>query len=354
MPRVETVKGSLSSEKLGVTLPHEHVLVDLRCNWEKPVEASLTHLINAPVSMENLVILKKKRLISKDNLTLDDPEVAIRELRSFTELGGKSLVDLTLPGIGRDPSALKKISEDTGLNIICGTGWYTAVSHPPYIKKKSIDDLCEIMLEELNQGIGNTGVKAGIIGEIGCSLPLHENEKKVLQASARAQKETKAAINIHQWPVDIKKKKINKTVGDYLDILHREGADMDKVYVSHIDIFLQDSREKKLDYLKDILNKYDVTIEFDLFGRDYYFLHPLFRGSDSKGVEALIELCEEGYEKKILISQDVCYKMLLTRYGGYGYTHILGNIVPELKARGITETQINKLLVENPKRILCH
>jgi phosphotriesterase-related protein len=107
-------------------------------------------------------------------------------------MGGKSLVDMTTPEIGRDPMALRGIAIATGLNIICGTGWYLEDSYPDQVKKDNVDELSEIMIRELTEGIEETGIRAGVIGELGTGLELTENEKKVMRAAARAQARTRA------------------------------------------------------------------------------------------------------------------------------------------------------------------
>jgi len=285
----------------------------------------------------------------KDNYILVDVDLAIEELKPFKRMGGNSLVDLTLPGAGRDVLALRRISEDTGVNIIAGTGWYVETAHPPIVKQKSLKDLAEIMIQELVEGIDDTGIKASIMGEIGCSYPLHPDEKKVLQAAAQAQKETGACISIHNPAKDWREGQT------YLDIIEKEGGNLEKVIMLHMDHYNRDEIPLlglKVDYHKEILNR-GVTIAYDAFGRYQKFRKDgVSSPTDRERVAAIVELCKQGYDKQIVISHDVYLKIHLTRYGGQGYAYILRYIVPALKYAGVTDKQIRNILVENPKRLL--
>ena len=216
--KVETVRGSIESDGLGIMLIHEHMLCDFTNWWKPPKEASKLPLIDAKIAIKNISELRRTPGSMKDNYIIVDVDLAIKELKQFKRLGGGSLVDLTLPGIGRDVLSLRRISEDTGVNIIAGTGWYVEHTHPPIVGQKSVEELAEIMKHEIIDGIEDTGIKAGVIGEIGCSYPLCSNEKKVLQAAAQAQRETGACISIHNpaknW----------RECQTYLDIIEKEGG----------------------------------------------------------------------------------------------------------------------------------
>ncbi len=113
MGRVETVTGAISPNNLGITLPHEHLLVDFRAYVKEPEEDSLKWIVDAPISIENLEMFTKHRDISKDNLHITDIPTAIFEINEFKKSGGRSIVEITPIGCGRDPLGLKKISEAT-------------------------------------------------------------------------------------------------------------------------------------------------------------------------------------------------------------------------------------------------
>lgn len=350
MDKIETVRGPISPDEMGITLPHEHLLISTLSWWMEPAEASKKPLVNAPVTMDKLGILRRDPFISMDNLKLYDVDVAVEELKTFRRMGGSTLVDLTLPGIGRDPLALRGISVDTGINILVSTGFYIQKTHPPIVKKKSVDELCEIMVQELTWGIGNTGIKAGVIGEIGCSYPIHPDERKVMKAAACAQKRTGVPFTVHPPLRDVENKRVVKMADKILDLVQKNGVNLEKFYMSHMDLSCED-----IDYHKSIMDKYEgVILEYDTFGNEIY-VDSMYPGagnpSDRERVGAIVELCEQGYEKQLLLSQDICLKISLTKYGGYGYAHILKHIIPEIETKGVTKKQINIMLVENPKRL---
>jgi len=347
---IVTVTGPIPSEELKTTSPHEHILVDGSCWWQKPLEASKMALAEAPVTMNVLGELRRNGGISLDNWKQLDIDLAISELSAFKGSGGRSVVDVTVPGIGRDPRALRAISEATAVNIICATGWYLAPSHPPYVKHREIDELADIMMGELTDEIGYSGIKAGII-KVGLSEPLLEEEIKVLRAAGRAQAKTRKPLTIHPGLYNLEMREHAKKADVYLDILKKENADLSKVYVGHMCDTCED-----IAYHKSVIDKYDVAIAYDSFGNENY-LDNLWPGcggmTDRQRVRSLVELLQSGYEKYLLMAHDVCKKTLLRKYGGYGYAHILDHIVPWLRVLGVSEGQIRAMLVDNPRRLLA-
>ncbi len=376
MGSVQTVLGPITESELGITLMHEHVWSDLSHRVREPKNPDEKSIVTMPVSIENLGLLKRNVHFSRDNLRLDSEDVAAQELLHFKQHGGRTIVEETLDGFGRNPWALVAVSEMTGLNILASTGWYTYATHPTYVKKASVEQLTEIMIAEIEEGIGNTGIKAGVIGECAASgpRPYHDMEKKVLQAACRAQAKTGVGFTFHQLydETDFKDGKIDgKAYEYYLDIVEAEGADMNKFYLSHVEFTFFD-----LDYQCRIMDK-GVTLEYDCFGMEYYYDYALTatrsddrlerRGwgkvdapigyrfpTDAEMVQAISELCSRGYEKSLVLSHDTCHKTDLKRYGGQGYSHILKTIVPWLREEGVRQKQIRTMLVENPVRILVH
>ena len=122
--KVQTVLGLIEPEELGITLPHEHLLLDVSFYFVEPEIVRERELAYAPVSMENLSWIKFNRLSNLDDLKLEDEETAIDEALLFKEAGGKTIVELTNIGMGRNPNGLSHISKMTGLNIIMGSGYY--------------------------------------------------------------------------------------------------------------------------------------------------------------------------------------------------------------------------------------
>lgn len=337
--RVMTVLGPVSVLDLGVTLPHEHVFLDLSCWWSHPNSKERECLIDAPVSEIDRELLVADPYHTRDNLILDNEELAVAELGLFKQSGGGSIIDLTTRTIGPYPAKLKDIALRTGLNIIAATGYYVKRAHGSHVGDSSAEQLAEVMIKELTEGIDDTGVRAGIIGEIGTSSPVHPDESKVLRAAALAHEQSGAAINVHMTIFE-------REGNNVLDLLENSGVDPRFVALSHLD-------ELPDQQYHTSLAKRGCFIEFDCFGSECRFdEHNLVEPTDVERTEALLRLLDLGYEKQLLISQDVCTKMQLRRYGGNGYDHIMKTIVPHLRQRGVPETTLRTILVENPARLL--
>lgn len=338
--KVNSVCGQLSREQLGVVTTHEHVLLDLTAFYQAlPVEG-VEDPATQKVEMWNLGILSRDCYALKDNLLLMDEEVQTREIACFKAAGGDTVVDASLPGIGRDPKALKRIAEKTGLNIIMGCGFYVGETHPAQLAEMTDRQVADLMVKELTEGCEGTDIKAGYIGEIGISEIFDDKERKVLRAAAIAQKDTGVAINVH----------INPWTANGLeaaDILLEAGVEPSRICISHIDV------ENREDYVLGLLAK-GVYVEFDNFGKEYYIRREVRNSGyglfvhDTERVTFLKKLIDAGYLNRILLSCDVCLKNLLHTYGGWGYDHVLTNIVPMMEDEGITEEQIKTMLVDNP------
>lgn len=341
---VMTVTGKVRADSLGLVLPHEHAFIDLRSLVPAPQSISAKVLAQEKVSLTNLGKLHRNPYAVLDNAVLDEEQVMEWELHEFKKAGGKTFVDLTLRDIGRDPVLLARLSRALDINIIAGCGYYIRASHPPDMDDKSVDDITEELLREIRTGIDETDIKAGVIGEIGTSEIIYPNERKTLIAAAAAQRETGLGIHVHTdlWA----------TNGDeVVKILTAEGAPPEKICINHIDVDL------KMDYMKGLLNQ-DVYIEFDNFGKEFYadsrhrsVLKGLF-ARDIDRVRAIKELIDCGFLSRILLSNDVCLKTCIHHYGGWGYDHVMTNIIPMMLDEGITEAQIDTLMVRNPAAFL--
>jgi phosphotriesterase-related protein len=341
--KAQTVLGVIDCEQLGITSSHEHVIWDMSDYYEEPESASDKELALQPVSMGNLHLIRARPHINIDNMIQTSEEIATRELLDYKYAGGKTIVELSQNGLARDPLALARVARATGLNIIMGSGYYVGLSHPADMNEKTEEDITDEIVRDITVGVGDTGVKSGIIGEIGCSLPLTENERKVLRACAVAQRRTGAAINIHPSIDD-------DVMLENIAVLKDAGADLSKVAISHIDGFGY-SLETRLKVLEE-----GCFVEYDGFGQAIF--HFFYMGrianamSDIQKISDIMELIEKGYLHQILLAQDFCFKCCLATYGGYGYAHIIRNLIPFMKAKGMTEEQIHILLVDNPRRLL--
>lgn len=338
----QTVLGAVKVEQLGITLPHEHLLIDLKIWFTEPTEADAKRLAYEPITIENLGWVTYHQYNNLDNMQILDENLAIAEATQFKQAGGATIVDVTTADLGRNPLALPRISRATGLNIVMGSGRYVSASDDSGLKNKGIDELASEIIDDIQNGVGETDVRAGIIGEIGCSWPLSDAEKKVLRASALAQQETGAAITIHPG-------RHENSPEEILSVLEEAGADLSKVIMGHLD--------RTGFALETILGlaKRGCCLQFDTFGLiPFYPLRfGLFnRPCDRERIEQIRELIDCGYLDRLLISQDICLKTKLCGYGGPGYAHILRNILPQMLARGITQEHLHTIMVENPARVL--
>ncbi len=167
---------------MGVTLPHEHLLIDFAVMFKEPAAASDKGLAYQPVSLANVGWVRQNFNANLDNLRLLDEQTALDEIMLFRRAGGQTVIDPTNVSLSRDPLALTRISRATGLNIVMGAGYYVAAAHPGDMDTRSEDAILREIVREVTVGVGDTGVRAGLIGEIGNTWPWTENEKKVVRA----------------------------------------------------------------------------------------------------------------------------------------------------------------------------
>ena len=340
--KVQTVLGLVAPEDLGITLPHEHLVSDGSCWFVEPSEATEISMVHHPVTLDILWWLRYHLFQNMDDLLLLDEQEAIEEARRFKLAGGNSIVELSSIGLGRDPAALARISRATGLNVIMGSGYYLAVSHGPEMDAKTEEQISGEIVRDITVGVGDSGIRSGIIGEIGCSWPMTDNERKSLRAAARAQQLTGAALNVHPGQGE-------EAAMEIVRILDDAGADLTRTVIDHIDRAVRKS-ENRIE-----LAKTGCYLEYDLFGREgYYPIHHrvIDLPNDAQRINEIIELINRGYLNQILISQDIWNKTQRCAYGGWGYAHILRDTLPVMRVKGMTEEQIRIVMVENPRRLL--
>ena len=337
MNTVMTVLGPIAPEQLGVTLMHEHLLLDAT-PWHRPAEAaSLRPIASQPVSMEILGLLHNDPFMCRDNCELFDEGIAIDEARRFRLAGGDTIVDPTCRGIGRDHRALQRISRATGLHVIMGAGYYLGPSHPPHVRNMSREAIAEEIEHDVTEGVD--GVRSGIIGEIGISKDFTAEEEKVLRGAARAQKATGVPLEVHLpgW---------ERYGGRVLDVVAEEGGDLGKTVLCHMN-----PSGKDVDYQAALAHR-GAWLEYDMIGMDYFYADQQAQSpSDEANAEAIARLREAGLLGSVLLSQDVFIKIQLVRYGGTGYAHVLDHFVPRLRRHGFTEQDVQMLLVDNPRRV---
>ena len=224
---VHTVLGPVHPSELGSTTTHEHLYIDFSFMYRRAQDSPSPELADAPITLENLGWIRRNYYSNRSNLQLMDLNTMIGEVRRYSEVGGGAIVDATTKEIGRNPGALAQISRESGVHIIMGAGFYVAAVHQEDMDERSVDDLAREIIGDIVEGVEGSGVRAGIIGEVGCSWPLAPNEHKSLSAAAIAQRETGAAILIHPGrhpdaPLEI------------LEVLANGGAEMSRVIMGHL------------------------------------------------------------------------------------------------------------------------
>ena len=337
--KVLTVVGPVDPEVLGQTIMHEHIFIDFqnpvaRANISRATDMGL-HL--SPVSLNVLSEVRFRRIPNRDNLYLTDLGEAIDEVMEFKRHGGQTIVDVTSIGLGRDPHALQQVSQTTGLSIVMGAGWYQKQFHPADMDSRTIEELTDVIVRDIVVGAQGTSVRSGIIGEVGINgNPLTANEMKSIRASARASRITGAAISFHVGGRGEEKFTVLEAVAE-------EGADLRRVIMGHSNSIADD-----LPFMKRLLER-GVFIQFDTLGRPNGRLGGVDDGKVARGI---VELIEAGYADRILLSQDVCNKIHLKKYGGTGFSYVLENFLPALRDLGVEEEDIHKMMVENPVRAL--
>ncbi|MBM3571792.1 MAG: hypothetical protein FJX52_05435 [Alphaproteobacteria bacterium] len=340
---VQTVLGPVTPESLGIAMVHEHLLIDLTCLYSEPGTERELKLAHQPVDLKNLSWIRRYWNSNLDNLRLNDEVVMVGEAAEFRGEGGGTIVEVSNGGLGRDPAGLQRIAKATGLYIVMGSVYYVAPSHPANMDQKTIEEIEEEITRDITVGVGETGIRAGIIGELGCSWPLTINEKKVLHAGARAQRRTGAPMTIH----------IGRHEDSPLEItecLKQAGADLSRTLLSHMDRIWP-----PLDKLR-ALARAGMGIGLDTFGQETW-IYPFGRAdrlTDAQRVDLIKILIADGFERQVYLSHDVGYKHRLSSYGGSGLAHMLSTVIPHIMRRkGISEDIIGKFLVENPARLLA-
>jgi len=303
--QVQTVLGPVAPSDLGFTLPHEHTKCSL---WWIENRWDYWELIG------------------------DEPRIN-EELAAYKGLGGGTLVDVTPIGIGRDLARLARLSMATGLHIVAGAGWYRQAYYPAEarIDRRSIDDLADEIVQEFVEG----PVRPGIIGEIGTDKPwVTAQEERVFRAAARAALRTGASVTTHAVQSDVGLAQ--------LAILEDEGLDPARIVIGHCD------SHPRIEHWREIVRR-GAHVEADFLGMSFT---PLERAGEPKVVELITTLLNEGFEKQILLSQDVCHDSQLASYGGNGYTYLQKSFLPSLAAAGVNAATIKTITVENPARLL--
>lgn len=286
--------------KPGITYAHEHIPID------------------------------RSEVIEDEDALLDSQQLVIQELKELYKKGVRNIVEATCRGIGRNVAYAQKVATETGINIVQATGWYQSAFLPIEVYQLSVTQLAEMMIKDITIGIKNTDIKAGVIGEIATTKNRWtEQEEKVFNAAVIASKETHTPIMTHT--------SIGTLGHEQVEFFQKKHANLSKIIIGHVDL------TGNPNYVLEML-KTGINVEIDTIGKNNYM-------SDAKRVDIIKAAQDAGFTDQIVMSMDITRKSHLKANGGIGYAYLLDSFIPELKAGGVTEGFINKMLVENPQRI---
>jgi phosphotriesterase-related protein len=337
--KILTVAGPIDPSAAGQTLMHEHIFIDFKAP---------PPMMPPPVGINVLKLTQPASAPARGQVGdrpgpvpgrggggggLTDYDESLAEITAFKKVGGGTIVDVTNFGLTRDPEALLRISKASGLHVVMGAGWYQKALHPPDMSDRSVDELTNIVVNDVTVGAQGTRIRSGIIGEVGINgNPLIENELKSIRASARAARLTGAPMLLHSFapPAEMMQA---------LDIIASEGVDLTRVVMGH--------------------SGRDISATRPFFDRGVYIEWDYMGQADQMTPERAAQIAttiasaiNAGFADKVLVAHDICTKAQLAKNGGGGYAYIATMIVPALRAKGISDETIRKILIDNPRRAL--
>jgi len=306
---IQTVLGPIEPETLGTTMMHEHTFCDL---WEWGGRRDYNSII-------------------------DDEELLVEELAIYRQAGGAGVVDLTSQGIGRNPGGLRRLAEATELQIVMGCAWYRERVYPEFVHDLTTNALADRLIAEIQHGVDGTGVRPGIIGEIGTErFRITALEERVFRAAARAQRVTGVTISTHTTH-------FGDLALEQVALLRDEGVAPDRIIVGHLG-----ERRHPRDVLAVAAK--GVFVQIDHVGR------PASAGTQPEEQRArnVVEVVRAGHLEQLLLSMDICANSQFHWNGGHGYDYLLTTFVPLLYREGLTEPEVRTILVDNPRRALAY
>ncbi len=298
---ITTIDGSVAGGELGKTYIHEHLGIDLS-GQKKDSDAKF-----------------------------DEIEAIIEELKVLRDKGIETIVDVTNRGMGRDPKAMRRIADATGMNVIASTGFYKEPYLPSYVYDMEVDDIVKLLLGDILDGIDGSGIKAHVIGEIGTGKDrITPMELKVFEVAARTHLETGKPISTHTT--------LGTLALEQLELFKGFGIATSKLVIGHLDLNCD------MDYHLRIADS-GCFMAFDTIGKLNY-------QPDEKRIDNIKELINRGHLNQIVLSQDITRKSHLKINGGIGYSYLLDCFIPRLMDAGVEEKHINHMLFSNPARLL--
>lgn len=353
---VNTVAGKLAPSALGPTTMHEHVLTTggeiFRHRYLQRLPEASDDVWGEPLTLAGRGQLQHDFTAQRANLTLDDDETAVAELRELAQAGGRSLVEASGIGLRADPRRVAAAAIEAGLQVVMSTGFYCSDFWPDRYHQATVAELTELMVRELTDGIGDTGIRAG---HIKCGVKsLDQSEHRLLIAAVEASKRTGAPVTVHPG---------SGTGRRIAGIMLDAGLDPGRIVLAHADAYLVENNLHRLvtdpaswvislDYHHELLDL-GVTLSFDCFGQNW--AEPdlgLVIENDWQRLAAVTKLIREGHSSQLVLGTDVFLSMLTRRGGGHGYRHLFARILPWLRKAGVAEADIEQMTTKNPRRLL--
>jgi predicted metal-dependent phosphotriesterase family hydrolase len=307
--QVMTVRGPVRPEELGVTLSHDHLILDA---FKLFGEASGSYA-----------------------WILDDEDLAIQEVRRFRAAGGGTIADPTNVGIGRNPRALRRISEESDVHVIMGAGWYRERAYPQYIYEEMPDTLADRLVNDLLVGVDGTDIRAGFIGEIGTERGhVSPAQERVFRAAGRAHARTGCPILTHTTH-------FGELALEQLDMLAEEHVPTRSVIISHL------GDRPGIKWWLPIAQR-GAWLSVDNLGFISGYAPLEVRADNVAG------LCSEGLTGQIMLGSDLCLTDHMAANGGPGYDTVIRNFLPLLRERGVSDETIHTMMVDNPARAFAY
>lgn len=331
---IETVLGPIPADDLGITCMHDHLVNDssrLRRDGAQPApELEL-------VGIENLGYLRWNMLASADNLRLDDPELAARELRRAGELGQRAVVECSSWGLGPRHAEFPAISRASGVTVVSAYGAYVPYSLPDWVAAMSEDELEQHLLAALADAIPGTDFRAGLLGIMGTTADFTAREHEMLRAASRAAARTGASVSV----------RLDQDARHGLHVIElmtAEGLPANRIVFTNADEYMDEP------YWNDLAGA-GAVLEM-CFGTEALHLGRVDNPSDRERLGFFVDHLHRNPSSSHVLGLSTWTKAQLSAYGGYGYGYLMARIVPELLMRGIAEERIDAMLVAEPRRLL--
>jgi phosphotriesterase-related protein len=339
--RILTVLGPIDPSEAGPALLHEHLLNDIERMVPEPDEPEARRLFHQPVALEHLgeILWSREGMLSRDNIDQGSIELRAEELVRYRRAGGGTLAEVSAIGLRHDARELLQLSRLSGIHIVASTAFFVEALTQPEHLERSVEELAAVLIGEHREGLGDTGVRAGFLGEVGTSAPVMPFEERSLRASVIAMRETGMGLMIHTDPWA-------KAGLDVVDILADAGADLSRVVIGHLNPTLPD-----IAYHRAIAER-GAVLGYDLCGYDIVQRPGRVPARDWETADAVATLVSEGHGERIILSMDTALKTDYVRYGGWGYGHVLDHMVPLLAERGLDASAIEAITTRTPARIL--